>query len=133
MAGPGRKTSWTKALEKKAWAYANGKWKDVEHAFPSIVGLCSILKVARSTVYLWAEHEDKQFDQILEHINSEQELIVMNLSIKNEYNATISKLVLAKHGYHDKSEVEQTNIHVKKRILTEEEAEAINKALENDF
>lgn len=104
MAG-GRPTDWSQEIEHKAWDYANGEWETHGHAMPSVVGLVDVLNVARSTVYKWSEDESTQFSDILATIKSKQELVLFNRSLTNDYNATIAKLALGKHGYHDKQDV----------------------------
>lgn len=103
----GRPTTYTPQVIKKAWEYADGGWQNADHAIPSIVGLCSVINRSTSTVYSWAADDDKEFLDILQKIKQEQELITFNKSLTGEYNATIAKLLLGKHGYHDK----QDNTH----------------------
>lgn len=80
-------------------------YKSRGHAIPSIVGLCRVLNRARSTLYKWAGEEDKVgFSDMLAKCNEMQELVTLNGSLKNDLNAQISKLVLGKHGYHDKQD-----------------------------
>jgi len=100
----GRPTSCTPEIEAAAWEYANGGWMNAVHAVPSVVGLCSVLNVAKSSIYDWAKRDDNNFSDILAHIKSEQELVTFNMSLTGEYNATIAKLLLGKHGYHDKQD-----------------------------
>ena len=102
-----RPLSCTPELQEKAWDYTNGGWEEAGHAFPSVVGLCDVIKVAKSTVYDWSNRDDTEFSDILRTIHSKQELVAFNKGITGEYNATIVKLLLGKHGYHDK----QDNTH----------------------
>lgn len=101
MAG-GRPTSWSKELEEKAWEYINGQWKEEGHAVPMVVGLCSFIDRSSSVVYEWEKHDDKQFMDILKAIKDIQHLELFNKSLTGEYNSTMSKLMLTKHGYSDK-------------------------------
>ena len=101
----GRPTSLTEDIKNKAWAYVDG-FADHGHAVPSVVGLCKVINRARSSVYLWAKDADSGFSDILEAINENQELETFNKALKGEYNATIAKLLLGKHGYHDKQDTE---------------------------
>lgn len=103
-----RPTSCSQAIADAAIAYAK-EYADYDHAVPSVVGLCSVINVARSTVYDWAKDNIFGFSDILERINEEQELVTFNKSLKGEYNATIAKLLLGKHGYHERSET-STNV-----------------------
>ncbi len=75
---------------------------------PSIEGLARHLNIARSTLYLW-EKEHKEFSDILEDIKSEQAERLINNGLSGDYNSTISKLILTKHGYSDKIEQDVTS------------------------
>lgn len=100
----GRPTTWSKALEKKAWEYVNGGWQEAGHVFPSAVGLCSYLNRSKTRIYEWAKDDDKQFRDILAKINQEQEIVAWNRGMVGDYNANLVKLLLGKHGYHDKQD-----------------------------
>ena len=108
----GRPTTWSKALEKKAWEYVNGGWQEAGHAFPSAVGLCSYIDRSKSIIYDWAKDENKQFSDILDKINQEQEIVAWNRGMVGDYNANLVKLLLGKHGYSDKLETENVNVEV---------------------
>ena len=101
-----RPTNWSKKLEKDAWAYVTGGWKDEGHSIPSVVGLCQVIDRARSVLYKWAGDDDKGFKDILEYCNENQHLTLLNGSLSNNLNANISKLVLGKHGYHETKQLE---------------------------
>lgn len=100
----GRPTDYTEEIAQQAWDYVNGGWEDEDHAFPSVVGLCKVLNRSRSVIYAWGEDPDKQFQDILASINESQELVCFSKAMKGEYNATMAKLLLGKHGYHDKAD-----------------------------
>lgn len=101
MAVKGRPTKWSPELEEQAWAYIE-EYEKHGDAFPSVVGLCKAINRSRSVLYTWASDETKNFKDILATINEHQELVALNKGITGEYNATIVKLLLGKHGYHDK-------------------------------
>jgi hypothetical protein len=85
------------------------------HAIPSNAGLSIVLGVHRDTVQSWANDPDKAaFSDMLVRLQSEQEQILLSKGLTGEYNSNIAKLVLAKHGYADKSDVNQNiTIHEK--------------------
>ena len=99
----GRPTDYNQEIVDKAWAYVDG-FADHGHAVPSVVGLCKVLNRSRSTVYNWAEDKDTEFMDILAAIKENQELVTFNKSLTGEYNSSIAKLLLGKHGYSDKSD-----------------------------
>jgi hypothetical protein len=96
----GRPKTLTGEVKQHAQDYIDN-FDSYGHAIPSVVGLCSVINRSRQTLYNWANTDDDFLD-ILEAINERQELVTLNKSITGEYNATIAKLLLGKHGYSDK-------------------------------
>jgi len=101
----GRPTKYTEDMLDKAHEYISGGYKDLSHAIPSVVGLAIHLNIAKSTLYLWAENKDHPFSDMLAFSNDSQELSLINGGLSGDLNPTISKLVLAKHGYAEKQEL----------------------------
>lgn len=100
----GRPTKYTPELLEAASKYLT-TYEDEGHAFPSDIGLADVIGIATSTLYDWAQHEDKaEFSDILDQINRKQQLVAWNKGLRNEYNATLVKLLLGKHGFHDKQD-----------------------------
>ena len=85
------------------------------HAIPSNAGLSVVLGVHRGTIQAWANDSDKvEFSDMLVRLQSEQEQILLSKGLTGEYNSNIVKLVLAKHNYADKSDINQNiTIHEK--------------------
>lgn len=77
---------------------------------PSAAGLACAMKVAKSTVYLWRESHP-EFSDALNRIATSQERNTINGGISGKFNPTISKLILANHGYSDSATVTQTTTH----------------------
>lgn len=67
---------------------------------PTIGGLARYLGVARSTLYLW-KTEHSEFSDIIEQLSAEQEDRLINNGLSGDYNPTISKVLLSKHGYRE--------------------------------
>jgi hypothetical protein len=105
----GRPTKYDPAFIDLAYAYAEGDWESVHnHNHPSVIGFARTLRVARSTIYKWAqEHPD--FSDTLEHIGSEQEFTVLDKALVGEYVAPLAKLVLANHDYSDKTQTDHVS------------------------
>ena len=107
MAG-GRPTDYTPEAIQKAKEYAtlcaDRALDGEERATGSVAELALHLDVSRSTVYKWAE-ENEEFSDILEKILSAQELALIDNGLRGTFNAAITKLMLTKHGYTDKSDV----------------------------
>lgn len=108
----GRPTTFNEEVAKAAREYLSDdesvNYKSHDHAIPSIVGMCRVIKRPKSTVYDWAKTEGHEFSDILAESNEFQELVTINGTLKGELNAQIGKLVLGKHGYHEKQEVNAT-------------------------
>ena len=103
----GRPTTYTKAADQAAKDYL-AQYSEHGHPFPSIVGMAIVISVAKSTLYKWVDDnrtgELGDFSDTLDQCQDHQERITLNKSITNEFNPTISKLVLANFGYHDKQD-----------------------------
>ena len=99
----GRPTKYNDILVSKAKDYITS-YVTYGDVIPSIAGLSSALEVSRSTLYEW-EKQYTLFSDILRGIQEEQEKILLNMGLSGEFNSNITKLVLGKHGYHDKQDV----------------------------
>lgn len=87
---------------------ANYDSEEVGDAMPSVAGLAVFLGVSRSSIYEWADDPEKaQFSDILETLLAKQEQVLFNRALRGDFNASIAKLALGKHGYSDK----QDNTH----------------------
>lgn len=73
---------------------------------PTAARLAVLLDVSKSTLYKWAE-DDEQLSDTLKKLQSIQEATLIEGSLSNNLNATISKLMLANHGYSDTLKTEQ--------------------------
>lgn len=108
----GRPTDYTPELLARAKWYVAGEWKkanDGEDKIPSHIGLAKHLEISRLTLYRWAKEEDKdELRNILEDCNAEQQSVLLNNGLDSTFNSNIVKLVLGKHGFHDKSSTELT-------------------------
>jgi hypothetical protein len=110
MPNIGRPSEYNESILAEATAYLDNFNTQHEHAIPSIAGLAKVLKKNRDTLYQWAKEEDKKdFSDILRQIVSDQEFTLLNKGLKGEFNPAITKLVLGKHGYHDKQETDITS------------------------
>jgi hypothetical protein len=75
---------------------------------PSIAGLARWLNVSRETIYAWRE-ENKEFSDICLDVLSEQEKRLASFGLAGVYNPTITKLMMSKHGYTEKTETDITS------------------------
>lgn len=101
----GRPTKYNEEMQQQADSYVYD-WDQFD-VVPSRVGLCCFLGIAKHTSYEWAERYP-DFSATLKKVETLQEMVALNKGISGEFNSTITKLVLANHGYHDK--VQQDNV-----------------------
>lgn len=91
---------------------------------PTIEGLARYLKIHRSTLYAW-QKEHSEFSDIIEELQQKQAERLLSNGLSGDYNSTIAKVLLTKHGYTDKTEVDQKSTIKDERIdptqLTEDE------------
>lgn len=105
----GRPTIWSEEIEAKAWEYAQGGWESQGDAVPMVVGLCLYIERSQTVIYEWAKDEDKQFRDIVKAIGENQQVELFNKSLRGDYNASMAKLMLTKHGYSDKVDSDVTS------------------------
>lgn len=104
----GRPTYYSDETVRKAKEYLQD-YQSYGDAVPSVAGLSIALERSRSTLYEWAKDADKkEFSDILEQINATQEKTALSKGLTGDFNSTIVKLLLGKHGYHDKVDQELT-------------------------
>ena len=104
----GRPTKYNDEMQAKAKYYLLQGFEEQGDAVPSLAGLCCYLGVVRSTVYLWSETYP-QFSDTLLAINEKQEAMLISGGLRGEMNSTITKLMMANHGYSDKVEQAHTS------------------------
>ncbi len=103
----GRPTTYSEAMNELAIDYLENFKETYNDAIPSLAGLAGVLGVAKSTIYVWRDTHP-EFSDTLQHIIDAQERVALNNGITGVFNSTITKLVLANHGYHDKVDQEVT-------------------------
>ncbi|WP_166506701.1 DNA-packaging protein [Sodalis glossinidius] len=89
---------------EKAKAYLLGDYEKLGDVVPSVAGLACYLGISRSTAQEYAK-ENEEFSGTLEAIKTLQENRLINKGLTGDFNATITKLMLANHGYSDKQEL----------------------------
>lgn len=104
----GRPTKYNKDILAKARDYLVN-FDSYGDIVPSVAGLAVALRVGDTTVHRWATEDDKgEFRDTLEAIKTKQHTLLLSGGLSGEYNATIAKLMLANHGYSERSAVEMS-------------------------
>lgn len=113
----GRPTDYDPSVIDETEYYFN-YYKSHGDAIPSIAGLACVIGVSKSTIYLWKDLYP-EFSDTLNKLMTHQERVAVNNGITGLFNPTITKLVLANHGYSEKQEIEQTTTHKVEESLAE--------------
>jgi len=100
-----RPTDYTQELLDKADDYI----ENCPDTVPTVVGLCLHIGIAKSTAYRWVEEGNEEFKDILDIVSSKQERQLISGGLTNEFNSAITKMMLTKHGYTDKTETDITS------------------------
>lgn len=88
---------------------------------PTIEGLAYHLGINKDTIYTWRK-EKEEFSDLIDELLAKQARELVNKGLSGDYNSTIAKVLLTKHGYRDAQEV--TGLNGKDLIpqtITEEE------------
>lgn len=101
----GRPTYYGPELIELSRHYLENYWEVYDDPVPSIAGLACVLGIPRERIYLYAMDEDKiEFRNIYDEILATQEKGLLRGGLSNVFNPSITKLVLGKHGYHEKQD-----------------------------
>ena len=102
----GRPTGYSEEILEKTNTYLTECVE--QNKLPSIARLARYLLVSRTTIYEWSG-KHKEFSYILDDVLSEQEASALEKGLNGEWNPTIVKLLLGKHGYSEKSQTDITS------------------------
>lgn len=101
----------------------------VKVKLPSIEGLAFFMGINKTTVYEW-ESSYEEFSNVIDKLRQKQASELINKGLSGDYNPTIAKVLLTKHGYREG--VEQTGKDGKDLIpepLSEEDKAKLNTLL----
>jgi len=92
----------------EAVQYVSGGYSELDQEVPTTAGLARHLKCCRMTLNAWRKAHPA-FNDIMEEMSAEQEVKLINGGLSSKYNYAITKLMLARHGYHDKVDSDITS------------------------
>lgn len=104
----GRPSKLTDALIEQAARYATKDYRLQGEVIPTIEGLAVFLNVSRKTLYNW-KAENEEFLHILDDLMARQAKELFSNGLTGDFNSTITKLILTKHGYSDRVEQDVTS------------------------
>ncbi len=67
---------------------------------PTIEGLAVYLGINKDTIYTWRK-EYKDFSDLIDKLLDKQARELINKGLSGDYNPTIAKVLLTKHGYRE--------------------------------
>jgi len=102
----GRPTKYNEEILISTMSYINGAYEISGEVIPTAAGLSLFLKVCEDTIVNWTKDKDKKdFFVLIKELKAKQKSILISKGLLNEFNSTIAKLILHKHGYSDKKDV----------------------------
>lgn len=105
-------SKYSEQMVEKATDYL-ANFRKMGDEIPSHLGLADHLEIGTTTLYRWAKEEGKEaFRDILERIMTRQGKTLINKGLNGDFNSAIAKLVLGKHGYSDKQEIEAKGLTI---------------------
>ena len=85
--------------------YIQVGYKQADDQIPSLPGLAEFLGSTTEEVSEW---DDPAYLRQLCALQDKQQQIILNKGLTGSFNSTVVKLVLAKHGFSERTEVHQT-------------------------
>lgn len=104
-----RPTDYNQELLEKAADYVEN-YESYGDAVPTIAGLACELNMHRETLYAWSRDESKKaFSDIFKKVQQAQERKLVNGGLAGGFNPAVTKMMLTKHGYSDKQEIDHSS------------------------
>jgi hypothetical protein len=120
-------------IVKRPYVDNDGKEKEkvevkYEVNLPTIEGLAYELDVHKDTIYAWRK-EKPEFSYLIERLLSKQAKQLVNKGLSGDYNSTIAKVILTKHGYREGTDITTNDKDL--GLVTPESKEVVKKAFGN--
>ena len=104
-----RPTKYTPAILARAQEYAQD-WEKIGDVIPMICGLACHIDIGKTTIHQWEKEEGKEeFADVCRRVREAQEKVLINKGLSKQSEASLSKLLLMKHGYSDRQAVDHTS------------------------
>lgn len=106
MSRNGRPTKYNDKMLKKAQNYLDTYKESMP--VPTVVGLAKACGVATNTVYNWVKngHACEKFLRIFTRVEQDQHEELIKHGLLGTFNPAITKMMLTKHGYSDRQEID---------------------------
>jgi len=83
---------------------------------PTIEGLAYELKVNKTTIYEW-ENKFEEFSNVIDELRNKQASQLVNKGLSGQYNSTIAKVLLTKHGYREGADLTTNDKNLPQPLL----------------
>lgn len=104
--GPGgRPSKYNADMQAAAEQYVNN-FHEYGDVVPTVASLALHLDVAIKTLYNWATEENPEFLHIFNRLELLQHKSLVNGGLAGGFNPAVTKMMLTKHGYSDKQEID---------------------------
>jgi hypothetical protein len=106
MSNIGRPTKYTPELLEKAHEYLD-RWEELGDYIPQLAGMALHCDISTETVQEWKKDSKKnEFSVLCARVLLMQQRVLINKGLSRKADASLSKLLLMKHGYSEKQEVD---------------------------
>jgi hypothetical protein len=126
----GRPSKYTPELLQRARKYVDGAWQtEAGDVVPMECSLAEFCGISEKTLYEWKLDPDKsQFGEICARVFAMQKKWLINGGLNRSYDSGLAKLLLMKHGYSDRAEIDHTTKGERiNRVSKEDQAELIDR------
>jgi hypothetical protein len=108
----------------------DGYKSKIKVKLPTIEGLCLAIDIRKETLFQWEKEDDKkEFSDLIDNLRQKQADRLINNSISGDYNPTIAKVLLTKHGYREGLETKtESNMNL---TISKEDEEKVNRVIES--
>lgn len=105
----GRPSKYSPELLAKAQEYIT-QWKKIGDVVPMLAGLAAYLEIDKDTLQEWEKDKEGklEFSAVCARVRVLQEQALINKGLSRESDASLSKILLMKHGYSDRQEIDHT-------------------------
>lgn len=103
-----RPTEYSDEVLDKARNYLEN-FEELGDVVPTVAGMACEIGVSRETLYAWSKDESKpEFSDIFMQVSEYQERKLVNGGLAGGFNPAVTKMMLTKHGYSDRQEIDHT-------------------------
>lgn len=130
-----RPHKYTPELLANAKNYVNN-FEEYGNVTPTVAGMCLVIGIHKDTCYEWLKHDNKEeFKSIYASLMMLQEQTIIDGALSKKFDSAFAKIVIAKHGYTDKKEVDLTSSDgsMTPRAFSQEQYKEAETSMDEEF